>query len=247
MRTINDYFNKGELSATFKHRVITCLPKGNKDKLYLKNSRAISLLNTSNKLASACIAERLKCVLPGIINEDQIGFISGRIIGENIRFLYDVIDYAEKNAIPGMLLLIDFEKAFDSVSWEFLFDVLNYFNFCNDFKQRIKVFYKYIQSCIIVNGHLSEWFYLHRGCRQGDPLSPYLFILCAEILAVLIRNNKDIKGIKVIDTTFVISQYADDKTMILDGSKTSLETCIQVLKLYEDISGLCMNVEKKQN
>ena len=63
-------------------------------------------------------------------------------------------------------------------------------------------------------------------------------------MAVLIRNNKDIKGIKIIDTTFVISQYADDTTMILDGSKTSLETCIQVLKLYEDISGLCMNVEK---
>ena len=244
VRAINDCFNKGELSETLKYGVITCLPKGNKDKLYLKNWRPISLLNTSYKLASACIAERLKCVLPGIINEDQTGFISGRFIGENIRLLYDVIDYAEKNAIPGMLLLIDFEKAFDSVSWEFLFDVLNFFNFGNDFKQWIKVFYKNIQSCVIVNGHLSEWFYLHRGCRQGDPLSPYLFILCAEILAVLIRNNKDIKGIKVIDTTFVISQYADDTTMILDGSKTSLETCIQVLKLYEDISGLCMNVEK---
>ena len=74
-----------------------------------------------------CIAERLKCVLPGIINEDQTGFISGRFIGENIRLLYDVIDYAVKNAIPGMLLLIDFEKAFDSVSWEFLFDVLIFF------------------------------------------------------------------------------------------------------------------------
>ena len=110
--------------------------------------------------------------------------------------------------------------------------LLVFFNFGNDFKQWIKVFYKNLQSCVIVNGHLSEWFYLHRGCRQGDPLSPYLFILCAEILAVLIRNNKDIKGIKVIDTTFVISQYADDTTMILDGSKTSLETCIQVLKLY---------------
>ena len=106
---------------------------------------------------------------------------------------------------------------------------LNFFNFGNDFKQWIKVFYKNIQSCVIVNGHLSEWFYLHRGCRQGDPLSPYLFILCAEILAALIRNNKDIKGIKVINTTFVISQYADDTTLIHDGSKTSLETRLRVL------------------
>ena len=74
------------------------------------------MLNTSYKLASACIAERLKCVLPYIINEDQTGFISGRFTGENIRLLYDVIEYAEKKAIPGMLLLIDFEKAFDTVS-----------------------------------------------------------------------------------------------------------------------------------
>ena len=66
---------------------------------------------------------------------------------------------------------------------------------------------------MIVNGHLSDWFYLQRGCRQGDPLSPYLFILCAEILAALIRNDKDIKGIQILNTAFVISQYADDTTI----------------------------------
>ena len=97
---------------------------------------------------------------------------------------------------------------------------------------------------MIVNGFLSDWFYLQRGCRQGDSLSPYLFILCAEILAALIRNDKDIKGIQILNTTFVISQYADDTTMILDGSKTSLERCLQVLKLYADTSGLCINVDK---
>ena len=80
-------------------------------KMYLKNCRPISLLKTSYKLASACISDRFKRILPYIINEDQTGFISGRFIGENIRLLYDVIDYAEKNAIPGMLLLIYFEKS----------------------------------------------------------------------------------------------------------------------------------------
>ena len=216
MRAINGCFSKGELSESLKRGVITCLPKGNKDKLYLKNWRPISLLNTSYKLASACIAKRLKQVLPYIINEDQTGFISGRFIGENIRLLYDVIDFTEKK--NGMLLLIDFEKAFDPVSWDFLFDVLDFFfNFCEDFKNWIQVFYKNIQSCVIVNGHLSNWFYLQRGCRQGDPLSPYLFILCAEILAALIRNDKDIKGIQILNTTFVTSLYADDTTMILDA------------------------------
>ena len=113
-------------------------------------------------------------------HEDQTGFISGRFIGENIRLLNDVIDFTEKKKkerkkkkkdLPGVLLLINFEKAFDSGS---------------------------LFSCVIVNGHLSDWFYLQRGCRHWDPLSPYLFILCAEIFTALIRNNKDIKGIQIL-------------------------------------------------
>lgn len=246
LRAINASFIKGELSETFKRGVITCIPKGNKDKQFLKNWRPISLLNTSYKLASACIAERLKTVLPKLINDDQTGFISGRFIGENIRLLYDIMNYTEKQEIPGMLLLIDFEKAFDSVSWEFLFKVLEFFKFGTSFINWIQVFYKNIQSCVIVNGHLSDWFLLKRGCRQGDPLSPYLFILCAEILALLIRNNSNIKGIKVGESNVIISQYADDTSIILDGSKKSLKNCLKVLKFHAEASGLCINMEKKQ-
>ena len=143
-----------------------------------------------------------------------------------------------------MLLLIDFEKAFDSVSWDFLFKTLDFFNFGNDFKKWVKIFYKNSQSCVIVNGHLSDWFYLHRGCRQGDPLSPYLFIVCAEILAALIRNNENIKGIKIGNAEVLISQYADDTSIILDGSKKSLENCLNILKLYASASGLCLNIDK---
>lgn len=244
LRAINASFIKGEFSETFKRGVITCIPKGNKDKQFLKNWRPISLLNTSYKLTSACIAERLKTVLSKLINEDQTGFISGRFIGENIRLLYDVINYTEKQEIPGMLLLIDFEKAFDSVSWEFLFTVLDFFEFGNSFVKWVQVFYKNIQSCVVVNGHLSDWFFLERGCRQGDPLSPYLFILCAEILAILIRNNDNIKGIRIGESNIIISQYADDTSIILDGSKKSLKTCLKVLQFYAEASGLCINVEK---
>ena len=157
-----------------------------------------------------------------------------------------MISYLEKNNYPGMLLLIDFEKAFDSVSWEFLFKVIEYFNFGNSFMKWIKVFYNNIESCVIVNGHLSEWFLLRRGCRQGDPLSPYLFILCAEILAVLIRNETNITGIKIGNHEFKISQYADDTSLLLDGSEKSLQTCLKILKFYADASGLCVNMEKTQ-
>ena len=102
LRAIYDNFYKGELSESLKHGIKTCQRKGNKDKLYLKNWRPISLLNTLYKLASACIAERLKRTLPHIIREDQTGFFSVRFIGENIRLLYDAIEYTQKNAIPGM-------------------------------------------------------------------------------------------------------------------------------------------------
>lgn len=106
-------------------------------------------------------------------------------------------------------------KAFDAVSWDFLFKVLNLFQFGESVQKWVKMFNKNIQSCVIVNGHMSEWFNLERGCRRGDPLSPYLFTLCAEILAVLIRNNKNIKGIKMNNTIFVISQYADDTSILM--------------------------------
>ena len=165
-------------------------------------------------------------------------------MGENLSLLYDLMDYTNHNDLPGLLLLIDFEKAFDSVSWEFMFKVLDFYNFGNSFRNFVEVFYKNIQSCVLVNGSLSEWFYVQRGCRQGDPLSPYLFILCAEILALLIRNNDNILGIKIGSIEFLISQYADDTTFILDGSEKSLENCLLVLKFYADASGLCINLDK---
>ena len=84
------------------------------------NWRPISLLNTVYKIGSGVIANRIKKVLPTLINNDQTGFIAGRYIGENIRLLFDIMEYAEENDIPGLFLLIDFEKAFDSISWNFL-------------------------------------------------------------------------------------------------------------------------------
>ena len=167
LRALNYGINNGELSDSQKRGVITCIPKGNKDKQLLKNWRPISLLSVTYKLASACIAERLKTVLPDIINEDQTGFIPGRYMGENLRLLYGLLEYTKPNDIPGLLLLIDFEKAFDSVSWEFMFKVFNFYNFGDYLIKFVEVFYKNIQSCVLVNGSLSEWFYVQRGCRHS--------------------------------------------------------------------------------
>ena len=245
LRALNYGFEYRELSSTQKEGVIICLPKGQKDKHYLKNWRPISLLNVSYKIASAVTANRLKTILLKLIHEDQTGSILGRFIGENIRTLYDLMFYCEKQSIPGLLLLIDFEKAFDSIALDFIYKVLTFLNFGPSLITWIKVFYKNIKSCVIINGKASSFFNIYRGCRQGDRLSPYIFILCAEILAHLIRKNDNVKGITVNDKEFLASQYADDTTLIiLDGSEESLKTCLSILKFYADTSGLHINMEK---
>ena len=93
---------------------------------------------------------------------------------------------------------------------------------------------------------MSETFTLYRGCRQGDPLSPYLFLICAEILAILKRRNSGIKGINLVDKEKKITMLADDTSMLLDGSEKSLDTCLNVLKYFANLSGLRTNYDKTQ-
>lgn len=116
VRSLNYGYKVGELSSTQKQGIITYIPKEGKSKFSLGNWRPISLLNVIYKIGSGCIASRIKTVLNKIISNDQTGFISGRYIGENIRLIYDLMNYTENNYIPGVLDMIDFEKAFDSVA-----------------------------------------------------------------------------------------------------------------------------------
>lgn len=244
--SLNYGYEKRELSITQKQGIITCLPKGNKPRHFLKNWRPISLLNTVYKIGSGVIAARFKKVLDKLINSDQTGFIRGRFIGENLRLIYDILQYTEENDIPGLLLLIDFEKAFDSVSWEFLFGVLKFFNFGESIINWVRVLYTNINSAIIQGGNLSTFFNIGRGCRQGDPLSPYLFILCAEILSIRIRNNEKINGISITEVEHKLSQFADDTSLILDGKEESLNEALSELDWFANISGLNINFSKTQ-
>ena len=246
VRAINYGFLKGELSVTQQHGLIVCIPKENKRRNYLKNWRPITLLNTAYKIASGCIANRIKQVLDQLISTDQTGFIEGRFIGENTRLVYDLLQYTEEEHKSGLLLLIDFEKAFDSLSWSFINKVLKFFNFGPSIINWITVLNRNACSAVSQCGHLSPFFMLGRGCRQGDPISPYLFILCAEILSIRLRNNKNIKGIKIDNVELKFSQYADDASAFLDGSKTSLEETLQELETFANISGLKTNFDKTQ-
>ena len=244
LRSINHGYRTGSLSITQKQGIITCIPKPNKSRHYLKNWRPISLLNVVYKLASTVIANRLKTILDKVINEDQKGFISGRFIGENIRLIYDILYETKNQDIPGLLLSIDFQQAFDSISWKFVSKTLDYFNFGPSFKSWIKLFQNGTESCILQNGFLSEYFYLQRGCRQGDPISPYIFILCAEVLSNMIRKEKSIKGININNILYNLSQYADDTQIFLDGSEASLRATLEILDKFYKMSGLKINKDK---
>ena len=116
----NYSFRVGKLSSDQRRGIINLIPKPDKDPSFLKNWRPISLLNTDYKILTKCIATRMKKVLPGIIHSDQTGFLPGRYIGENIRLALDMIHYLDKKNNPGLMFLIDFQKAFDKIEWSTL-------------------------------------------------------------------------------------------------------------------------------
>ena len=191
--------NRGSLSVSALDGIITCIPKQGKLRNDLKNWRPLTLLNSIHKFYSSIIAKRLKDTLPSIINEDQTGFIAGRFIGENTRMIYDVIDYCETFLEKGILIILDFSKAFDTIKWPFIEESLKRFNFGETFIDFIKLCQTNSKSRIEQNDHLSTHISLTRGCRQGDPLSPYVFVLCAEILSHVLRESGKVRGLVVYD------------------------------------------------
>ena len=208
--------------------------------MFLSNWRPITLLNVDYKIASRVIAKRIESILPKLINPDQTGFVKGRYIGQNIRLLTDVLEQTKRQNIPGILLLLDFRKAFDSLEWPFIQQTLSVFNFGESIKRWISILYAKSESSVLNNGFCTESFPLSREVRQGCPLSPLLFILGVEILASKIRQDQNIQGIKIHGYEFKISQFADD-TSLLCKDLNSVENAIALLNVFERVSGLKLN------
>ena len=233
----------GYMTNSQRRAVVTILHKKGKDPHLIKSYRPISLLCFDYKLYSKILAKRLVDILPNIINDDQFGFVKGRYIGSCIRFVQDLIDYTDTNNIPGILLQLDFEKAFDTIEWDFIWKTLEKFNFGPNFIQMVKTCYSDIKTGIMNNGYNTGWFKPTRGIRQGCPLSGSLFILVAEILAQLVRNNKDIEGIYIDEFIFKLKQFADDTSAFLKNWKSVVEL-FKVTKDFRALSGLGLNANK---
>ena len=176
-------FQSGSLSISQRRGIISLIPKKNKDKSILENLRPISLLNVDYKILTKVIAKRIEKTLPKIINPDQTGYVKGRYIGENIRLIQDVMFLTKRFNMPGIAIFLDFRKAFDTIKWKYLFSTLRLFNFGPDIQRWIEVIYHNVSSCVLNNGHASPFFQLHRGVRQGCPLSGLLFVIGIELLA----------------------------------------------------------------
>ena len=183
LNSYNDCFQKGSLSISQKRGTITLIPKGDINLTDLKNWRTISLLNVDYKLLSKVLAKRMEQLLPKLIHTDQTGFISGRYIGQNIRLLSDIMEFSDTKKFQGIFLFVGFEKAFDTLEWNFKLKSLEAFNFGDNFKKWVSVLYNNVQSSVMNGGYMANYFEISRGIRQGCPLSPCLFILAVELLA----------------------------------------------------------------
>ena len=220
--------------------------EGDKPRDQIANWRPITLLDCLYKVLSKSIATRIKGVLSDLIHPDQCGFVNDRYIGEAVRCTSDLIEYAKEFNKEGLILLIDFKKAFDSVSHAFIEKCLVFFGFGPVFRRWISLLLKDFKGIINHGGNLSDTFSMGRGCRQGDPVSSLLFILAVEILSIKFRASMTITGFVINDFRIMLQLYADDCTIVLNYSDSDLRESIRILNLFYDLSGLQIHLSKTQ-
>ena len=202
------------------------------------------LLNVDCKILAKCIAKCIEPFLPKLIHSDQTGFMKDKFIGQNVRLLSDLTEYTDVKEISGIFLFIDFEKAFDSIEWNFIKRSLELFNLGQFVTWWFLIFYNNSEAAVINAGYLTDYFTVSRGVRQGCPLSPLLFILSVELLALKIRQEPNCKGIRLPNLQEAkISQFAYDTTLISKDTN-SLKFSLQIIGSFGSISGLCLNKKK---
>ncbi|WOH08313.1 hypothetical protein DCAR_0727751 [Daucus carota subsp. sativus] len=248
LECINKFMHDFTLPGGFNSSFIALIPKLDAPKRP-KDYRPISLINAGMKLITKILATRLKMVLNKLISEVQSGFMQGRQISDGILLVSEIIGSMKKKKCQGIILKLDFEKAFDSVNWDFLLHLLHKFNFHGKWIKWIEVILKTSRISVLVNGSPSREFIPERGLRQGDPLSPLLFNLVGEVLHCMLCKAEEagiFQGVKLGEIGGTVShlQYADDTVIFVKNDSESIRGIKRVLLGFEMLTGLRINFGK---
>ena len=210
-------FEEQQLHKTARTGILNLIPKASKDTRYIKNLRPITLLNTDYKIIEKAVANKMQSALEHIIARDQRGFMKGRRISVNIRKMLDIISEAKKEDLEAVILSLDFVKCFDKCSFSILHGSLKFFEFGELIQEWTKILYKDFTVKIQNNGYFSENISIKKGVHQGGCCSATYFLVIAEILAICLRDNKDIEGITIQDIKNILNQFADDADIFLSS------------------------------
>ena len=179
MRMLSSCYALGVMPHSLQEGIVTLIPKSGKPRNQINSYRPITLLNTSYKIFSSTIANRYKRVISTVVDPAQSGFIKGRFIGDNTRLMSDIMAYLKDEKNVGVFLSLDIEGAFNTVSWKFINAALAKYHFPSEMIRWFNLMNEGTYARILYNGHLSDKIKLFRSCRQGDPVSPYIFFFFA--------------------------------------------------------------------
>nr|GEY53868.1 RNA-directed DNA polymerase, eukaryota, reverse transcriptase zinc-binding domain protein [Tanacetum cinerariifolium] len=216
----------------------------------VKDFRPISLIGSMYKIVAKILANRLVTVLGDLVNEIQSAFVADRQILDGLFVLNEVVQWCKNRKKQTMVFKIDFEKAYDSVRWEFVDDVIKKFGFGEKWCIWIRSCLQSSKGSVLVNGSPTQEFQFFKGLKQGDPLSPFLFILVMKSLHISFQRVMDaslFRGIK-IGSSIQLSHlfYADDAIFMGNWSQSNISTIIRDLDVFHRASGLHINMNKSK-
>jgi len=249
MRFVTEFYRNGKLSKGINATFIALIPKVDCPQS-LNDFRPISLVGSLYKILAKLLANKLRQVIGSVISEAQSAFVKNRQILDGILIANEVVDEARKTKKEVLLFKVDFEKVYDSVDWEYLDSVMGKICFPTLWRKWIKECVTTATASILVNGSPTDEFSLGRGLRQGDPLSPFLFLLAAEGLNVMMKSMVEsslFRGYSVgMANPLVVShlQFADDTLLLGEKSWANIRALRAVLILFEAVSGLKVNFHK---
>lgn len=246
-----NFFRHRDFPSTLNATLLVLIPKTAKPKT-MQDLRPIALCNVLYKVISKVLANRLKGVLAGIISENQSAFLPGRLITDNILISFELLHFLKRKSRGKdsyMALKLDLSKAFDRVEWHLLRDLMLKLGFCSRWVSLILKCISLVTYTIVSGSHEIGPIIPKRGLRQGDPLSPYLFLLCAEGLSILLRQAEvsgQLHGLKIARSAPSISHilFADDIYLFSKASKDSGTSIASILAKFQCATGQQINLQK---